>query len=450
MGWNKKKGSIIFYYPLAGWQTELDRGMHRFPYSYWSLVPGLIQAGYSPQIYDGRLEEKILALDAIKRSTDIVFVGITAFTGTQLIDSMEFAKEVRAINPKIPIVWGGWHVTLSPEDSLKEDFVDIVVKGRGEETVVKVANDIYDGNYVPKVIYEQAEVHEVFPRIPWEMIDINRYGPYFSYITSTGCAWHCTFCAFQTLYHGKMFFKPMDQVIEEMKYIVDHYNGLRMFYIDDELFFIKNDRVEEFCDRWANYGRIPIIALAHVNVVSKYDDNMWKKLVKGGFANLLIGAESGNQIILNRLKKFQTPERMINFSAKAAEYGIGVTFSTMTGFLDSWELQDFRDTVLLLQKAAKLNPKFDFKMFWVRPYPGTELYNEFKEAGWRMPRTMREWISYTFRYTPSWVDRELETQVHYFLYTFWPRYGWNFMWDQFIAEWKHARSIGPIQGPPGL
>ena len=450
MGWNRNKGLIILYFPPVSWQLNVDKGYHRFPYSLWSLVPGLMAEGFDVKVFDGRIDDKNAFLDAVKASPSPLLVGISSLTGAQLLDAMKTAKQVREINKEIPIVWGGWHVTLNPAESIKEEFVDTIIMRRGETEIVTLANELIRGVDRRKTIICDPILAETFPKIPFDLVDINKYGPYFGYLTSTGCKWHCSFCAIQQVYKGKMFFKNMDQVIKELKYIVDNYRGLRQINIDDDLFFIKKDRVEEFCDRWNNYGGIPMSVLAHVNVLLKYDDNLWKKIIKTGFHHILIGAESGNQTILNRLKKHQTPDTMLQFVEKTRQFRITPELSTMTGFIDSCELQDFKDTILFLKKAGEINPRTAYKLFWSRPYPGTELFEQVKAAEYKMPSTMREWANYTLRYCPPWVDRELEDQVNYFVYTFQPRVGWNYDWDSFIKSFEDARSRGPISGPTGL
>jgi anaerobic magnesium-protoporphyrin IX monomethyl ester cyclase len=439
---------VILYYPRLNWMTELERGWHRFPYAVWSLVPGLTAAGYNVMVFDGRLDdEREKFLGALKLRP--LFVGISSLTGVQLLDGMWAGQKVREVDPTIPIVWGGWHVTLSPEESLQERLVDIVVAGRGEELIVQVAKALESGDR-STTLYSQEKILDSFPKIPFHLVDINKYGPIFGYLTSTGCVWGCTFCAIQQVYKHKMYFKPMDQVIGELKYIADNYRGLRHIDIDDELFFINTDRVIEFCDRWSTYKGITLSVLAHVNIVVKYDLEIWNKIVMGGFSHILIGAESGNQTVLNRLKKHQTPERMLRFSELTARHNISPEFSCMTGFPDSDELDDFKDTVIFLQKAGSLNPRTLYKLFWARPYPGTELFKTYLGEGIRMPQNFKQWGDYTLRTTPNWVSRELEDKVHFFTGIFQPKHGWNYDWELFVKEFERARSQGPIPTPAGL
>jgi hypothetical protein len=141
---------------------------------------------------------------------------------------------------------------------------------------------------------------------------------------------------------------------------------------------------------------------------------------------------------------------MLEFAVLTARHGIAPEFSCMTGFPDSDELDDFKDTVMFLRDAGSLNPRTLFKMFWARPYPGTELFKSYVDLGIRMPQNFKQWGDYTLRTTPNWVSRELEDKVHFFTGMFQPAYGWNYDWDLFMKEFEKARSMGPIPVPAQL
>ena len=56
-----------------------------------------------------------------------------------------FPPQRRARSRKLPIVYGGWHPSLLPGETLNEDFVDVVVRGQGELTLVELATALADG-----------------------------------------------------------------------------------------------------------------------------------------------------------------------------------------------------------------------------------------------------------------------------------------------------------------
>ena len=66
-----------------------------------------------------------------------VFVGLTCMSGPQIRYGLEFARKVRAESPRLPIVWGGVHPTLLPEQTAASELVDVVVRGEGETSSVR-------------------------------------------------------------------------------------------------------------------------------------------------------------------------------------------------------------------------------------------------------------------------------------------------------------------------
>jgi radical SAM superfamily enzyme YgiQ (UPF0313 family) len=230
--------------------------------------------------------------------------------------------------------------------------------------------------------------------------------------------------------------------------VFDNYKCFHQINIDDDNFFIKKSRVEEFCDRWNNYGHVPIAVLAHVRALLSplYDAAMWTKMRNAGIQILLIGAESGNQTVLDRLKKHQTPEQMLRFVQQTAEYNVQPDLSCLTGFPDSDALGDFKDTALFLQAAGKINPRMKFKIFFIRPYPGTELYEDFVNQGIKMPKNMKEWSHYTLREKPDWVNQDLYDKVQFFIYQWVPTKQWDWAWDDFLTSFEHVRKTGQLVG----
>ncbi|MDD1762959.1 MAG: cobalamin-dependent protein, partial [Methanothrix sp.] len=90
------------------------------------VASALGRAGYRPRIADLRLGDfHTLPLG------DPVFVGITAMSGPQIRYGLEFAGRIRAERPTTPIVWGGVHPSLLPEQTAADAHVDVVVRGEG-------------------------------------------------------------------------------------------------------------------------------------------------------------------------------------------------------------------------------------------------------------------------------------------------------------------------------
>jgi radical SAM superfamily enzyme YgiQ (UPF0313 family) len=116
------------------------------PLALLHIASSLQREGYQVQILDMRLEDyKTIAIG------NPVFVGITCMSGQQIHYGLEFARKVRAESPFCPIVWGGVHPTLLPEQTAASKSVDIVVRGEGELVVPELANKLAAGETLDDV-----------------------------------------------------------------------------------------------------------------------------------------------------------------------------------------------------------------------------------------------------------------------------------------------------------
>ena len=116
------------------------------PLALLHIASPLQREGYQVRILDMRLEDyKTIAIG------NPVFVGITCMSGQQIYYGLEFARRVRTENPSCPIVWGGVHPTLLPEQTAASEFVDVVVRGEGELVVPELANKLVAGETLDDV-----------------------------------------------------------------------------------------------------------------------------------------------------------------------------------------------------------------------------------------------------------------------------------------------------------
>src|SRR5438093_1345881 len=75
-----------------------------------------------------------------------LFVGLSSITGRQCYDAAILARAIREVAPQIPLVWGGIHASLVPEQTLQQPYVDFVVIQEGEETIVELAQALNGGH----------------------------------------------------------------------------------------------------------------------------------------------------------------------------------------------------------------------------------------------------------------------------------------------------------------
>ena len=90
-------------------------------------------------IVDGNLDENPTAtiLDLI-RQYEVELLGVSVMPGPQMAAAMTSCKEIRSQHPKLPIVWGGYFPSIYSDSALNARYVDYVVRGQGEDTLLEL------------------------------------------------------------------------------------------------------------------------------------------------------------------------------------------------------------------------------------------------------------------------------------------------------------------------
>ncbi|HXH48015.1 MAG TPA: cobalamin-dependent protein, partial [Terriglobia bacterium] len=134
---------VLFFPPYAG--PPLGP-----PLSLLSLASPLIEEGFRVSIVDGSVEPEYKRIVA-REIKDAACLGISLLTGQMIRSAAEVARLVRKLRPALPIIFGGWHPSLLPAQTLNEHFVDIVVRAQGERTIVEIARLLSEGKPLDSV-----------------------------------------------------------------------------------------------------------------------------------------------------------------------------------------------------------------------------------------------------------------------------------------------------------
>ena len=273
------------------------------------------------EILDAAVEK--LSYDDIKRTIlqkqpDIIALSVTTFT---LIDSLLVAKLAKEISTDIHVCFGGPHTTLFPKESLSQNCVDSLILGEGEISFLELVNAL-DKNKslgsLPGIASKQGDtflINKPAPRIddldslPFPARDLTPYKKYNSIIspdkslttmiTSRGCPYECLFC--NRMHFGRNCrFASAEYIVNEMHVCRNDF-GIEEILVYDDTFTLDKKRAMKICDliiernlkvSWDIRTRVDLI-----------DKELMIKLKKAGCSRIHFGVESGNQDILNILKK---------------------------------------------------------------------------------------------------------------------------------------------------
>ncbi|WP_433983055.1 cobalamin B12-binding domain-containing protein [Tunturiibacter empetritectus] len=98
------------------------------------------------EIVDGNLEEKpVEALLKLIDAHPVQLLGVSTMPGPQMVSAMEVSREIRKLRPHVKIVWGGYFPSIYPDAALNARYVDFIVRGQGEDTLLELI-DALRGN----------------------------------------------------------------------------------------------------------------------------------------------------------------------------------------------------------------------------------------------------------------------------------------------------------------
>src|ERR671932_2059678 len=127
---------VVLYNPRAVFYT--------MPLALIAIGSRLDPARFEVKIVDARIErDPIGAL--LAELDDALCLGVTVLTGAPIRDALAASRAAKAQRPDLPIIWGGWHPSLFPEQCLQEASVDAVVIGQGEETFAEIVERLANG-----------------------------------------------------------------------------------------------------------------------------------------------------------------------------------------------------------------------------------------------------------------------------------------------------------------
>ena len=131
-----KRKIVLFYPPYDG--PPLGA-----PLCLLSLASVLLQGGFEVAVIDAAIEPNWMNV-VLREVRDALCLGISVLTGPMIHGAIRAAKAVKREAPDVPVIFGGWHPSLLPGQTLRENFVDAIVRGQGELTLLELADRLAD------------------------------------------------------------------------------------------------------------------------------------------------------------------------------------------------------------------------------------------------------------------------------------------------------------------
>jgi radical SAM superfamily enzyme YgiQ (UPF0313 family) len=353
--------------------------------------------------------------------------GVTSMTGPQILHALEGCKLVKERYPDVPVIWGGVHASLLPEQTLQNPYPDIIVVGEGEETFPELVKALESGSPLSNVsgicYKEDGKVRftgvrpfvnlDGQPPLPYHFIHMDRYRrrlfgiDHISFNSSRGCTYRCSFCWDPVMHKRKWRAMSPETVLDHLSRIIRDY-GIRGFLFTDDHFFIDMERACLILEGIVRADlRISISKLQiRADTLCRLDKAFLQLMVRAGVKRFSIGIESGSQRVLDLIKKDCSVEEIVEANRKLIPYPIVPVFLFMMG-LPTETPDELAQSIRLAIRLTDENSNAVKTFNIYTPYPGTELYDLAIQLGLKEPQRLEDWARFNFRNIPresAWIE----------------------------------------------
>ena len=405
---------VLFVYPNLYTQMGFNHGLA-------SLSACLQERGHETQLVN--LNEN---LPPVPTPEDVLArvrawePGVIAFSclTQQYPAALELVRWLRAAAPDLPpLVVGGVHPTMVPEQVMADGVWDHVGVGECEDALVSLVERIEAGeapddapnflswkggvrptaqpteaDWVRNPVGEFPDL-ETLPMPDYGLFDTQRITDqkhgWFGLLSSRGCPYRCTYCLNHKIVDryradlgrgaskiGFFRFRPPHKMIEEVRHVLDRYPGIGTLIFDDDLFTQNVEHALATCAAYRDSGiDVPFVVNSHVK---QLDPRVAEALAEAGCRILKLGIESGSpRVRRDVLQRNMTDQDILGTIESGEENGLHTSGFVMVGLPDETRAERWETVDLLARSGIG---RFRTSLFF--PFPGTESYRLAVEGGY--------------------------------------------------------------------
>ena len=382
----------------------------------------MLPADVEVRLLDQRLERDWTARLAERVDAGTVAVGITALTGGMVRNGLAMAAEVRRLT-QAPIVWGGVHASLLPDETVQDPLVDYVVEGEGEAAFAALVAELRQGRRdaaIPGVWQRNGGQPRHTPRAPLmnldslppprdDVVDMEPYIGRFlgrrmvSYQGSRGCPHECRYCYNLVFNRRRWRAASPERVLADVERLQRRHDAGTVYLLDDN-FFIDKPRAMRILEGLRRLGLHSVLQGVDVDTLERLTDDELDFIERAGVVRISVGLESGDDRVRNRLlKKIGDVATLKRQMTRLAHRRLLVLTSFVVGFPGE-TLAEIRKSVELALWTLGQGDNFRMPVLYnYVPFPGTPLFQELKAGGFPFPSTLEGWGRY------EWENVVMET-----------------------------------------
>lgn len=448
----------------------------RFPLSILALA-AVLEGREEYAVVDGNLDgDPVGTISRLMQTHPVELLGVTVMPGPQMVAAMESSREIRRLFPKVPIVWGGYFPSIYSDATLNARYVDYVVRGQGEDTLLELIQALRGQRKFETIAglsYKDIfGLHrhnperpmkgpDAFPWSPFHRIPVEKYlRPSFfgkrtaSHQASIGCPFRCSFCGIHAAYGNQERMESPSRTEAILRHLAANYGADSVQFYDMN-FFLREDHARELADRLAPLN-MRWWCEARVDIFAKYSDATLEALRRAGCTMIFFGAESGSDWVLKEMQKDITTEETLAVARKIKQFGIIPEFSFVIGNPRDPE-RDTSETLQFIRTVKKINPRSEIIIYHYTPVPQrTEMYGNV-DGQISFPTTPEEWatkrwMDFTLRIDPKtpWLKRKTKDLIDNFevvISSRWPTVQdirapkWSRTLLKGLSAWRYASRV---------
>jgi len=357
--------------------------------------------------------DKLTGDDVVEKSVAFQpdMIGMTVLTPSAPICAV-LSRQIRARLPHVKIVWGAVHADVFARDIVRDGDADFCIHHDGEETICELVDALTEGNEADLekvdgitwknrsgevVTNKERKLNRDLDSLPypaWHLFPYHRYGllpfadfakPVLTMTGSRGCPYRCDYCSLINT-GGKVYRKrdPI-KIVDEYEYLVDRFGVKQIGFVDPIFPLVKKD-LEPFCKELVNRGLDKKCLWLSETRADRLDADTARIMYEGGCRRVLMGIESGSDLLLGNVNKNITTSKVREGVANAKAAGIQTVGLFMIG-MPGETPEMTRETV---EFAVDLD--VDFAKFAITvPFPGSKLF----EDRWQKDLFRDDWENYT-------------------------------------------------------
>ncbi|MBI3553297.1 MAG: hopanoid biosynthesis associated radical SAM protein HpnJ [Elusimicrobia bacterium] len=374
----------------AGARYQARREIRSFWYPTWLAQPAALIA--NSKLIDAPADD--LSLPEVLQRAKGFELCVMHTSTPSFSNDVKVAEALKAAYPDMVIGFVGAHVAVLPEESLcASPQIDFVAREEFDYTLLEVAerrpyadiaglsfrdNGEFRHNPDRQLIGEMDKLPSVVDVYKRDLIPENYYigylkHPYLSLYTGRGCPARCTFCLWPQTVGGHVYrTRSASSVVEELVRAKGMFPQIKEFFFDDDTFTADLNRAAEIA-RGLGAAGITWSCNSRANVPYEY----LKIFKDNGLRLLLVGYESGNQQILNNIKKGIRLDIAREFTKNCRKLGIVIHGTFILGLPG--------ETQETIEESIKFACELDVETIQVSlaaAYPGTELYRQVMANKW--------------------------------------------------------------------